>query len=127
MVEPVLFAGARGGEEDGLAVWIPFEHPIGRAMVREALWQTAGGGHDVNIDVAIIIAAESDLRAVRRKARESFLPLRRAEPQGFAAALRRDPDVARIHKGDLSCGNIRVPKHPRIHPAGGEGLGSSGF
>ena len=63
-IEAILFAGARGGEENGSAVGIPFEHAVGRAVISQALGQTAGRGNDIYVHIAVVIAAEGDLGAI---------------------------------------------------------------
>src|SRR5262249_24288854 len=75
---------------------------------------SAADGHDVKIDVTIVVGAEGDLRAIRRKPRRLLRPARRTQPQRGPAILRRDPDIAAIDKGDLRLGNGRHLQHPRI-------------
>src|SRR5207248_11683146 len=75
-IEPVFLAGARAGEENALAIRIPAEHAVHRAMISQAFGEAAGGGHNVDIGVAVVIAAETDLGAIWREAREGFLAAR---------------------------------------------------
>ncbi len=118
LVEPVLRAGHRGRVEDGLAVGIPSQHPVRRPVMGEPPGQAARRRHHVNVLIAVVIAGEGQQRAVRREARERLFALGRADPHRHAAALFRQPDVARIDEGDLGRRHRRLPHHPRINARG---------
>ena len=115
LIKPVLLARARGGEENRLAVRVPAEHAIGRSMVGDPPGQPAARRHGINIRVAVVISAEGDHGAVRRKAWKGFLAARRAEALRVAAFPGRDPDVARIDEGNPGRGHVGITKHPRIN------------
>src|SRR5207244_3551103 len=85
------------------------------------------GRNDINIQIAIVIAAEGDLRTVRREAWKRFFAFGRTESKGFAAALGDDPDITGINKGDLISRDVRITEHASIDAAGGSGLGISGI
>lgn len=84
-------------------------------MISDPPGQSARHRHGINIRVAIIISAEGDDGAVRRKARKSFFAARRAEALRVAAFLGRDPDVTRIDEGNPGRGHVGITKHPRIN------------
>jgi hypothetical protein len=116
LVEPVLVAGHGGREEQMPPVRIPIDHAIRRAVVRDAPGQPAAHRHDVNVLVAVVIAAERELRPVGRKPRKRFLPARRTQAHGLAAGLGREPNVARIHERDVPRRDRRLAHHARVQP-----------
>ena len=86
--------------------------------MRDAPRLAARRRHHVHVRIAVVVSAEGEPRPVRRKPRERFRPARRAQPHRRAAGLRRDPDIARIHKRDLRLGNRRHLHHPRVDAGG---------
>src|ERR1051326_5217897 len=114
LVESVLLARHRRGIQDVLAVRIPAQHAVRRAVMRDPPRQAAQGRNHVNVGIAVVIAAESDQRAVRRKPGEQLLPARRTQPRGDASGLGRDPDITGVNKCDLCRGNVGVTHHARI-------------
>ena len=51
-------------EQDPLAVRMPADHAVRHRMMREPQRRTAGGRHDVDIGVAVVIGAVGELRSV---------------------------------------------------------------
>jgi hypothetical protein len=75
-------------------------------VIGDAPGQSAGHRHDVNVLVAVVVASEGQQRVFRRKAREGLLPSRRTEPQGDAAALIGEPEVAGIEQAETAGSRI---------------------
>ena len=103
-----------GGEEDPPAVRRPVEDPVVARMVRDAERRAAQGRDDVDVGVAVVVAAEGDLRAVGREPRKGFLPGRRAQLAGRAALLGDHPDVAGVDEGDLRLRDVGITQHPSV-------------
>ena len=92
-------------------------------MMGDAAWQTSGRRHHINVNVAVVVAAEGEQGAVWRKTRKRFLAARRAQTGGDAARFGRHPNVARVHERDLRGRDIGVTKHAGINAADGVGIG----
>ena len=76
-------------------------------MMGYALGYAACGRHDVNICVAVIIAAEGNPLAVRGEFGEDFHAFGRAELAGKPTLLGHCPDISGIDKDNLLCTHIR--------------------
>ncbi len=115
------------GDEQGPAVREPAHHAVGHGVVGHAGGHTAGDGQDVDVLVAIVVAGEGDLPAVRGEAGEGLLPLGRREPVRQAPLLGDHPDVAGVGEGDPGGGHGGVAHQAGVDaPAGGLGLGGQG-
>lgn len=71
--------GIVDAEQNGLAVGIPAQDAVGRVVMRETFRQAAAGGNHINVDVAVVVATESQERAIGGKPREHLLAAGRAE------------------------------------------------
>ncbi len=100
LAEALPSALAPRREEDPPPVGRPVQDAVRHGMVGQPPRLAAERGHHVDVDVAVVVGAERDLRAVRREAGERLLTLRRAEPLRGAPLLRHHPDIARIHERD---------------------------
>ena len=103
-----------GSQEDAPAVWRPVEDPVAARMVCDSRWCAAQGRDDVDVVVAVVVAAEGDVRAVGREPREGLFPGRRAQLAGRAALLGHHPDVAGVDEGDLRLGDVGIAQHPGV-------------
>src|SRR3954469_8287695 len=101
MPHPLGETLAPGGKDDRLPIRIPADHAIARPMVGYAPGFATGDGHDIDVVATLVVAAEGDFPAIRRKARPGFLTAGRTQAEGCSTLLRHYPDVARIDKGDL--------------------------
>jgi len=97
----IVVAGARRAEENALSIRRPADRNVRAGMVREAAWFAARGRHDVNIDVAVVIAAESDHRAIGRENGPRGEIRTGNEALCVPSIAADDPDVTPIHEGDL--------------------------
>ena len=98
---------AVGGKENRLAVGCPTFDEIGARMPRQTLRLAAFGRHDVNVEVACILAAERDPSSVGRKMWIRSLSLKTRQSFCAATGARHDPDIVCISETDLSCANGR--------------------
>ena len=76
---------ARRGEDDRLAVRRPALHVVAAGMPRQPLRLAAFGRHDVDVDVAGVLAAERDPLAVGREMRIGGLSLKARQAARDAA------------------------------------------
>jgi len=114
LVEPVFLARSGGSEQQLPSVRVPFQHAVQAAVVGQPPGQPAGDRHDVNIRVAVVVAAEGDLAAVGGESREGFLTPGGTQPLGLAAGLGHDPNVPRVNENDVGGGHVRVAEHARV-------------
>ena len=97
-----------------LAVGGPAEDFVGIRVGGEAFWNSACGGHGVDVDVAVVLGAESDGRSVWREKGIGFDSWGAGESFGFSAASGHRPKVAGILKDDRGCAEGRVAHQHRV-------------
>jgi hypothetical protein len=90
-----------GSEEDPLAVGRPIESLIHRRVPCETLGDSAGGGHDKDIDVAVVFAGEGDLHSIGGETRIGLQTGADREAGRLAAGARDAPQVLRVNEDDV--------------------------
>src|SRR5690606_32632479 len=118
LVEPVLLARHVARDEERATVRVPVDEPVRRGVVGDPARRAAGCRDHVDVDVAVVVAAERDFAAVRREAREGLLTCGRGQAVRHAALLRHDPDVAAVDESDVRGGNVGVAQQAGIHLRG---------
>src|SRR6185437_139758 len=121
--EPVeaRVAVAPGAEQNLFAVRSPAHDFINAWMIGEALWHSAFRRHDVNVNVAVVIAGEGDHAPIRREDRVALGAASAGEQMSFTAVARDDPQIARVSK----C-NVRLGKRWRLQQQRATGLRRNG-
>ena len=99
-------------------------HEIVGAVPGQALRAAAGDRHDVDVDVAVVIATESNGCTVGREVRLRFLTLGRRHAVGAAAVAVGDPDVAVIDERDVAPVDVRLLEQQRVLRIDGERSGA---
>ena len=84
-------------EEDRLAVGREAEDDVGRRVPGQALGHAAAGRDDVDVDVAVVLAAEGD-QAPRRARRRDRIPSRRPRSAAGRSGPRGRPSRGRWHR-----------------------------
>src|SRR4029077_2729971 len=64
---------ARRTDQDLLAVRGPPDNDVGVGMPGKALWFTAFGGHDVGVDIAVVLAREGNPTSIWREFRPGLV------------------------------------------------------
>jgi hypothetical protein len=94
-------AGAAGREQDCRAIGSPAEGHVDTGVIGQAAWLTTGRGNHVDIEIAVILAGESDLAAIGRVVRAELPADTAGQPAGLAAIAADGPQVAGIAEGDV--------------------------
>jgi len=82
--------------------------------MRQPPRNSAAGRDDVDVGVAVVVAAEGDQRAVGRELGEHLAALGRAEPPGRAPGLRHRPQIAGVDEDDLLGADVGKTQHARV-------------
>ena len=69
---------------------------------------------DVHVNVAVVLARESDLRAVGREVRACLDAYARGQAARLAALARDDPEVAGVDEGDLRAAQSGAAQQQRL-------------
>jgi hypothetical protein len=96
------------------------------AVPREALRRAARDGHDVDIDVAVVVGAECDRGAVGREARMRLDAFGGRQPVARRAVTVGDPHVAVVDESDVRPADVRVGEQQgvlRVDREGGRNPG----
>src|ERR1700722_15891586 len=102
-----------GHEQNILAVGSPAENIFVSGMVGETPGLAAGGGDDVDIDVAVIFAAECDLGSVGRKEGIGFGADAGGQAASIAAIAAYDPEIAAVVEDDLRLAECGIAQEQR--------------
>ena len=92
---------ARRLEDDLLAIGRPAYGEIDGGVPGEAARDAAGGGHDEDIFVTVVVAGEGDGCAVGGELGVCFDAQTGGEADGFAAGAGDAPEVAGVGEDDL--------------------------
>src|SRR5207248_3851644 len=79
-------------------------------MVSQPARYAAGGGNDVDVDVAVVLAAEGNLSPVRREVRAEFASHASCQTSRIASLPAYDPKIVRILEYDLALAHRGVLK-----------------
>jgi hypothetical protein len=101
LILEVYEAVTPGVEQNLFAVRGPARHVLFRGMIGQASGRAAGGGDDINIAIAIVLAGEGDHGAVGGEVGESLDPDPGSQPARIAAVAAHDPEIIRVIEDDL--------------------------
>src|SRR5262249_39693527 len=90
-----------GTEQYSLAVARPADGEVRCGMVCQPARHAASAGNDIDIEVALVLAAKCDLAAVRRKDGVRLQADAAGEPCGVAAVAPVEPQVAGVAEGEV--------------------------
>ena len=90
------------------------------AVPGQTLRAAAGDRHHVDVDVAVVVAAERDGCTVRRELRPRLQALGGRQPIRAAAVAIRHPYVAIVDEGDVPLADVRLREHQRVVSVNGE-------
>ena len=107
------FAGARGREQHRLAVGRPTLHQVRTRMPRQAFRLAAFGRDDIDVDVARVVATESQPLTVGREVRIGRLSLEAGDAASGSTSTVDGPDVVRVGERDLLGADRRRAQQPR--------------
>ena len=97
-----------GSEENGLTIGRPTGEYVGARMVSETARDATGGGDDVDVGVAIVLAAEGYEGTIGREVGIEFVADAGSETTGLAASAGNGPEVAGVFEDDLRFRDGRV-------------------
>ena len=80
------------------------------ALVKGQLARLAAlGGHDVNIEIAVVLAGEGEPLAVGRELGEKLTSGMSGDAASYASGSRGEPDIPCVDEGDLVAAHVREP------------------
>jgi hypothetical protein len=117
---------AGAAKEDPLPVRAPAEHLIGGGMVGEPPWLPARGGHDVDVDAAVVLAREGEPAPVRAELGPHLHAGIARDAPGIPACGRDEPEIVLVGEDDPVAVDVGVAHEMRRNGRGGGGLGRRG-
>ena len=113
--------GLAAGAEEDVPIRRPALNRICTGMPRQPLGLPTGRGDQVDILVPVVLPRERDPLAVRTERRFGLRALIRREPTSGPSITTDDPDVVRMHEGDLGRAYRRLAKEASLSDGvGGE-------
>src|SRR5262249_53927214 len=106
--------GAARREQHAFAVRRPADRHVRAGVIRQAPWLTASGRNDVHVEVAVVLAGESDLRAVGRKVGAELQAGATGEPAGRASLSAHNPQIAGVAEGNVGLAQRGLLKQERF-------------
>src|SRR5208282_4074766 len=108
--------------EENLAVGGPAQGLVWGRMIGQPFRLAAGGGHDIDIVIALVLSGEGDELAVGGKLGKGLLAFVGGEPEGYAAGDRHFPQIAFGGEDNRTAADGRVtvkPVRQRLGPQAG--------
>ncbi len=90
-----------GSEQDVLSVRRPADSDVRAGMISQPAGLATRRRHDVHVNIAVVISAESHHRAIRRKDRSAFQVAPGYQAICFTSLAADDPYIASIDESDL--------------------------